>query len=51
VRLFPELPAAFRFGAATAAKGLDFYDRLIDELPADGVAPAVTFYHRDPPRA
>jgi beta-glucosidase len=44
-RLFPQ-------GAGQPnPKGLDFYDRLTDELLANGIAPYATLYHWDLPQA
>ena len=44
-RIFPE-------GTGTPnAKGLDFYDRLVDELLKRGIEPYATLYHWDLPQA
>jgi beta-glucosidase len=63
VRLIRELGAkAYRFSIAwprvfpegTGApnpKGLDFYNRLLDELLANGIEPFATLYHWDLPQA
>ncbi len=36
---------------AVNARGLDFYDRLVDRLLEDGIAPVATLYHWDLPMA
>jgi beta-glucosidase len=43
-------PRAFPYGdGAPNPQGLDFYDRLVDELLANGIEPYVTLYHWDLP--
>ena len=44
-RVFPE------GGGAPNPKGLDFYDRLVDELLKNGIEPFATLYHWDLPQA
>ncbi len=44
-RLFPD------GGVAPNPKGLDFYNRLVDELLANGITPYATLYHWDLPQA
>ncbi|MBM7775196.1 beta-glucosidase [Actinokineospora baliensis] len=38
-------------GGVVNPEGLDFYDRLVDELHAAGIEPAVTLFHWDTPQA
>jgi beta-glucosidase len=63
IRLMRELGIdAFRFSiawprvlpegrGAVNPKGLDFYDRLVDELVANGITPFCTLFHWDTPQA
>jgi len=45
-------PRVFPDGTGTPnPKGLDFYDRLVDELLARGIEPYATLYHWDLPQA
>jgi beta-glucosidase len=45
-------PRVFPQGrGAPNPKGLDFYDRLLDELSANGIEPFATLYHWDLPQA
>lgn len=44
-------PRVFPDGVTANPSGLDFYQRLVDELLAHGIAPWLTLYHWDLPQA
>ena len=44
-------PRVMPDGVTVEPRGLDFYDRLVDELRSRGIAPFLTLYHWDLPQA